>query len=142
MSELRRAGDFVAPKDPASGEELRRQLKQFGNAVAEMGDRIKSLAMQRLKPSVEDEVRADGVTLLPGQFQWFDTTAGAISATLPKPTSADAGTFIVAIDYGNGASNLYLRAAAGCTVNLLDHITVLGYCSVVFCDGRNYWKVV
>jgi len=142
MGLLKLIRDFRAPTDEATAAELRRQLGQLEQNVSDMGDRLAKGAMQRLAKQEDSPARDNHIVLAPGQFQQFDTRAGDISTTLAKPTAADAGTFIVVIDLGGGASNLFLRAASGCTVDETDHVLMLAFASLLFCDGENYWRLI
>jgi hypothetical protein len=143
VSALKKIGDFTAPKDEATGAELRRQLRAFQGNVDDMGDTLKKSAMAKLERNGPGIVRDDSCVLYPGQFQLFDTSVTNVSAGLAKPTSAGAGTFIVAINLPGSTSNLYLRAEAGCLIDGTDHVTIVtAGNALVFCDGENYWSFV
>lgn len=142
MSALKRVGDFTAPKDEATGLELRRQLRQFQANVSDMSDQLQSAGMARLVRQGTGIVRDDTCVLSPGQFQLFDTSVTNVYVNLAKPTASDSGKFTVAVNLPGSTSNLYLYAAAGCTVDGVDHVTIVtAGNALIFCDGQNYWKV-
>ncbi len=142
MSALKRIRDFKAPTDDPRSEVLRRQLIQLESNVSDMGDAMDKATMARLERTGPRIVRDDSCVLYPGQFQLFDTSITNVSTTLAKPTPADAGTFIVVVNLPGSTSNLYVRAAAGCTIDGIDHVTIVTAGNgLVFCDGENYWKL-
>lgn len=142
MSALKRIRDFKAPKDEASAAELRRQLGQLESNVSDMGDAMTKVSMGKLTRALAGIVRDDTCVLSPGQFQLFDTSAADVSTTLAKPTAADAGTFLVAINMPGSANDLNLLAAAGCTIDGAASASVVtSGNALVFCDGENYWAL-
>lgn len=142
MSILKRIGDFTAPKDEATGFELRRQLKAFQGNASDMGDAIKLAAMQRLAVGPNAQT-STGMVIAPGQFQLADTRLGTINVGLAKPTAAQAGTFIVLVDIGGAAGSFSVRGQ-GCKyqgVTTPVFLTVVSYAALIFCDGVDYWRL-
>lgn len=142
MSALKKVGDFTAPKDEASGLELRRQLKTFQGNVSDMGDALKGAALQRLTAG-KNEQASLGMVLSPGQFQFADTSLGTINVGLAKPTAAQAGTFIVLIDLG-GSAGAFSVLPQGCkfeNVTTATPVTVASFAAMIFCDGVDYWRL-
>jgi hypothetical protein len=142
MSLLKRIGDFTAPKDEATGLELRRQLKTFQANVSDMGDAVQQLNMQRLTEGA-NSLTSTSLTVAPGQFQLADTRLGTINVGLAKPTAAQAGTFIVLVDIG-GSAGSFSVTGQGCKyegVTTPVSLTVATYSALIFCDGVDYWRL-
>ncbi len=142
MGALKKVGDFTAPKDEATGLELRRQLKSFQANVSDMGDALQASALQRLTAGTNAQT-STSMVLAPGQFQLADTRLGTINVGLAKPTAAQAGTFIVLIDLGGSAGSFSIRAQ-GCKFDNVTTATVLAavrYTLMIFCDGTDYWSL-
>jgi hypothetical protein len=142
MSALKKIGDFTAPKDEATGLELRRQLKSFQGNVSDMGDALQAAALQRLTAG-KNEQTSLGMVISPGQFQFADTSLGTVNVGLAKPTAAQAGTFIVLIDLG-GSAGAFSVLPQGCkfeNATTATAVTVASFAAMIFCDGVDYWRL-
>ena len=140
MGVLKRIGDFVAPKDEASGSELKRQLRTFQDNVSDMGDRLKNVAMARLSVATRER-RDSGLLLAPGEAAGIITKSGDIYLSLSKPTSSDQGKFVY-LWSPNQLNHIFIAAAAGSTVNGVNQTVVnmaTRFTILIFCDGSGYW---
>lgn len=143
MGTLKRVADFTAPKDEATGIELRRQLKAFEGNVSDMGDGLKLGALAKLAAKLPNTTGTRAPVISPGQFHFADTRAGTVSLGLAKPAGGDAGTFIILIDIG-GSAGSFLVQGLGCKYENATAPTILvvtTYAALIFCDGTDYWRI-